>query len=194
MSSASMTGRASSTRRFARSGLIVSLLGVFDIPIYMVYESATSGYLTGERAETLTDRDMAVVSDVERALADALRLKWWWEQKERSQSYAEPFELIQTFNQPDRSLGFFDFAPLNGGELRLMGLVQEILFDQPKQADPRKVRDELREMILRYFMRVSDFRQPAAFVKSGEGARSESRPWLNFLNWRPPEEDSRVGF
>src|SRR5262249_40418110 len=98
---------------------------------------------------------MVVIQDVDRALADGLKLRAWWEQKEASNSYAEPFELVSTFNKADRVIAFLDTAPLGGKELGVMGLVQEMLFDQPKQAAPEKVRDEFREFILHYFMRTS---------------------------------------
>src|SRR6185503_16046328 len=106
-------------------------------------------------AEALSEADRVVIDDAERALADGLSLKRWWQQKEATNSYAEPFELARIFNRAARVTGFFDAAPLRDCTLPVMGLVQEMLFDQPKQGSPALVRDELREFVLHYFMRVS---------------------------------------
>src|SRR5262245_56045477 len=141
-----------------------------------------------------SEKEQTVLADVDRAIAAGLQLKRWWEQKEATQNYAEQFDLVRTFNRPDRGVGFFDVAPVNGQSMAVMGLVQEMLFDQPKQAAPELVRNELREFILRYFMRVSDFQQPSAFTLAGERTRDDVQPALRGLCWCPEKEDSRAGF
>jgi hypothetical protein len=138
-----------------------------------------------------TEADRAVLQGVEGALADGLELKRWWEQTDAAGGYAEPFELARTFNQPDRAVGFFDQAPLGGGWLPVMGVVQETLYDQPKQAGAEAVRREFQEFVLRYFLRVSDFRQPEAVADPGW---PPPEPCLPALTWCRRPSPRRVGF
>ena len=142
----------------------------------------------------LDDGDLVVVGDVERALADGLQLKRWWERVEATGGYADAFELARTFNRADRVTGFFDTAPVSGRGMPVMGLVQEMLFDQPKQADPRKVRDELREFVLHYFMRVSSFRQPEAYVSRDQSTKASVRRALQPFSFCPQPADTQSGF
>jgi hypothetical protein len=149
-----------------------------------------------ERACTpsLTEEDLFVIGDAERALSDALRLKLWWEQKEATGGYARRFEPVRTFNRAERVTGFFDAAPLGGTELPVMGLVQEMLFDQPKQAPPARVRDELREFVLHYFMRVSSFREPEAFIPRDQATKASVRRALQPFSLCPEPVDTQAGF
>jgi hypothetical protein len=147
-----------------------------------------------ECTPSLTDEDLFVVGDVDRALAAARQLRLWWEWKEATGGYAEQFEPVRTFNKADRVTGFFDTAPLDGGWLPVMGLVQESLFDQPKQASAPKVRDELREFVLHYFMRVSSFRQPEAFIPRDQATRGQVRRAFQPFSLCPERADARAGF
>ena len=148
-----------------------------------------------ECTPSLTDEDLFVIGDVDRALDAARQLKLWWERKEASGgAYAEQFEPVRTFNKADRVTGFFDTAPLDGEELPVMGLVQESLFDQPKQAPAAKVRDELREFVLHYFMRVSSFRQPEAFIPRDRATRGQVRRAFQPFSLCPDRADARAGF
>jgi len=145
-------------------------------------------------AEALSEADRVVIDDAERALTDGLSLKRWWEQKEATNSYAEPFELARVFNRAARVTGFFDVAPLGGSLLPVMGLVQEMLFDQPKQALPVKVRDELREFVLHYFMRVSAFHQPASYVPAEQLRKANVSRAFQPFSFCPSPVDTRSGF
>jgi hypothetical protein len=147
-----------------------------------------------ECSDPLTRSDFVVIDDAERALAAGLELRRWWEQREATNSYAEPFELVRTFNRADRVTGFFDAAPLGGRVLPVMGLVQEMLFDQPKQSPSNKVRDELREFVLHYFLRVSSFRQPEAFIPRDQTRRARVRRAVQPFSFCPDPIDSRSGF
>jgi hypothetical protein len=144
--------------------------------------------------ERLNDADRVVIDDAERALADGLSLRQWWQQKEATNSYAEPFELARIFNRAARVTGFFDVAPLGNSTLPVMGLVQEMLFDQPKQALPVKVRDELREFVLHYFMRVSSFRQPEAYVPADQFRKSNANRIFQPFSFCPNPIDTQAGF
>lgn len=140
------------------------------------------------------DQDRAVVDDAERALNAGLELKRWWEAKEASGSYASPFELVRTYNRAERVTGFFDTALLNGKDFPVMGLVQEMVFDKVKVASPVAVRDELREFVLHYFMRVSATKEPQAFVPRDQYTREDVRPALQPFSFCPPSSDSQAGF
>ncbi len=145
--------------------------------------------LEAEQERLLLDR-------VEGALAAGLELKRWWERIDTGQ-YARSFDLARTFNRPDRSFGFFDQVLVGGRQLPVMGNFQEMFYDQPKVQPLDKrlaaawMRDQIREFVLHYFMRVSDFRQPEAYVVS---ARTTPSPWLQPLSWCSQEDISLKGF
>jgi len=139
----------------------------------------------------LIDQDPALLSNVASSLADGRRIKKWWEQTDATDSYAEKFELMREFNRPDSSFGFFDQVPLGGGSLPVMGLVQDMSYDQPKSPAIKAWRDGIREFVLTYFMRVSDFRPPEAYVEPGRRSLS---PYFSALSWCPEKEARREGF
>lgn len=142
----------------------------------------------------LTESDLVVVRDVERALADGLQLKRWWERKELTGDYATQFELVRTFNRSDRVTGFFDTAPLNGSAFPLMGLVQEMVFDKSKREAPASARDELREFILHYFLRVSSTHEPQAFIPRDQTTKGDVRAALQPFSFCPEPFDAQAGF
>lgn len=138
-----------------------------------------------------------LLDSVEESLERGIALKEWWERTYSAGSFAERFELGETFNRPDSSFGFFDKAPVAGRDMRVMGNFQEMLYDKPKSPsgdEPKQaewMRDQLREFVLRYFMRVSDFRQPEAYV-----SEDAVKPpiWLRPISFAPEDVASRVGF
>jgi hypothetical protein len=155
---------------------------------------------TSKEQETtvpLTMQDHAILDSVDRYLTAGLQLKQWWEQTDTSNAYAERFEEALTFNRPDTSFGFFDHAPVGGQTIPVMGDVQDILYDQAKAPSEQTgetaqwVRDQIREFILHYFMRVSDFQQPQGTEEDG---RSAMPAYLRPLSLCPPGDAQRVGF
>lgn len=116
--------------------------------------------MTGAEAE-------ALVASVPRALAGGLRLKSWWEERERMADYADRFELRRSFNPGGGSYGFFDLASIGGKRIPVLGVVQEMKFDTLKLGSPNRLREQMREFILRYFMRVSSFKRPDAYAGAG---------------------------
>jgi hypothetical protein len=140
------------------------------------------------------ERDLLAVGDADRALADALQLKRWWEQKEASGTYAEPFELVRTFNRAERVTAFFDTALLNGKNFPVMGLVQEMIFDKVKQAQPQVIRDELREFVLHYFMRISSTQEPQAFIPREQYVKTRVRRAFQPFTLCPEPTDTTAGF
>ena len=93
-------------------------------------------------------------------------LKKWWEEADADDGYTDTFEVVTTLNRPDSSLGFFGEAPLDRGNMPVMGVVDEVFYDRPKAAQPWSEAaaswtcDQIREFVLHYFMRISDCRQP----------------------------------
>jgi hypothetical protein len=71
-----------------------------------------------------------------------------------------------------------------------MGAVEETLYDQPKGTASQRSRRELREFILHYFLRVSDFRLPEIYTEPGPAPP----PGLEALSWCPEPRIRRAGF
>jgi hypothetical protein len=148
-------------------------------------------------SEALDEADRALVGEVEPSLAAGLALKRWWDDVDSRNAYARRFEIVSEKNRPDSSYGFFDEAPIPGRRLPVMGVVQEQLYDAPKSPKgygtvaAEWMSRQAREFVLRYFLRVSDFREPEAYVEPGE--RRSLGP-LDQLSWCAAEEDTRRGF
>ncbi|HEY1379876.1 MAG TPA: hypothetical protein VGF55_23950 [Gemmataceae bacterium] len=138
-----------------------------------------------------TDEDRTVLGRVDAARAAGAALLRWWRRVHAAAAYAERVELIRTFNQPDVGFAFFDQADLPGGAVPVMGLVEDLLYDQPKHAPPGAVRDEFREFVLHYFMRVSAFERPEAYAEVD--APPPPRPFAG-LSWCPTYEANKTGF
>ena len=145
----------------------------------------------------LTDQDRLALDSVDKYLSAGLQLKQWWEQTSATQAYTERFELGLTFNRPDTSFGFFGYAPVDGQHLPVMGNFQDMFYDQPKAPSAQTadavqwMQDQIREFVLHYFMRVSDFRQPQGFM---EQERRVTSPYLRPFSWCPQDDPQRVGF
>src|SRR6266550_2865461 len=128
--------------------------------------ATNTGQLTGA---PLSAEDQAIIDGVDDALAAGVTLKNWWNQT-YPDGYAEKFELDRVFNRPASSFGFFDKVELRRGPLPVMGNFQEMFYDRPRTPTRFAVkaaewmRDQIREYVLQYFMRVSSFRQPEVYV------------------------------
>lgn len=157
------------------------------------------GGLWREPVETtvLTDQDGAILDSVDTYLKAGLQLKQWWEHTSTTNSFAERFTLGRTFNRPDNSFGFFDHVTVNDRTIPAMGNFQSMFFDQPKAPTEQTreaaqwMRDQIREFVLHYFMRISDFRQPQVISENG---RPVPPPYLRPFSACPQEDPQRVGF
>lgn len=144
-----------------------------------------------------TEQDRFFTDSVERALADGLALKRWWNHTYPVGGFRERFELERVFNRPDSSFGFFDEVQLASGPMALMGNYQEMLYDRPRTPTSLRreaaawMRDQVREFVLRYFMRVSSFRQPEVYIASGRPAPPR---YLESLSWCTRQDILRQGF
>jgi hypothetical protein len=164
----------------------------------MPAESPTVGQIDPLRAPTSgSEEDTRVVSWAPEYLARGQSLLCWWREMERSGGPAERFRLERSFNQPTRSFGFYGTAPVGGIILPVMGNVQEMFYDQvraPKALGGDTadwLSAQLGEFVMKYFMRITSFRQPEAFV---DASQPIPPPALARLSWCSKSSDSRMGF
>jgi hypothetical protein len=143
-----------------------------------------------------TDEERLILERAEGALADGRALKRWWE-RTYPRGFARRFELERVFNRPDASFGFFDEVRLDRGVLPVMGNFQDMFYDQTRTPTAMTgeasawLRDQVREFVLRYFMRVSSFRQPDVYVES---RRRDLPAFLQGLSWCDEPDILRQGF
>lgn len=133
----------------------------------------------------------SVCSCAENSLAQGLSLKRWWEYTDANDAYKNKFALTRAFNEPSYSFGFFDRVEIGGRFRPIMGEVEDRLFDLPKSANLDKHRNELREFVLRYLMRVSDFHRPAAITNTSSARIPRS---LSVVGWCADGESQQEGF
>ena len=144
-----------------------------------------------EQGAPITATDRTILQHAERTLADGMELMRWWEQKDRANSYAERFDVVREFNPGDRSFGFFDTAVIDDSAVPVMGIVQEMSYDRQKAAAGELIREQMKEFVLRYFLRVSHLRQHEA------SAGADSTPLSAFqrlFSWLPDGGEKRPGF
>jgi hypothetical protein len=159
---------------------------------------AAGGPCYGGRPEDLNREQKAVLDSAELYLARGLELKQWWERTHAADCFAQRFPLSTSYNRPDVSFGFFDVATVGGREMPVLGNFQTLFYDQTKSptrdraAAARWMRDQVREFILHYFMRVSYFREPEAYVPTVD--RKPPPPLLRPFSLCPEENPSLVGF
>jgi hypothetical protein len=138
----------------------------------------------------LTAKDAALLKDIESSIASARTLYAWWKSKEKSGSFADRFELARTFNQPDVGYGFFDSVPMVVGPLRIMGVHQQLHFSWPAPVI-HKLHENLREYVLRYFLRSSSYNPPTSYF---EQDKLSSVPFLRPFGWCPDNSYAFEGF
>ena len=115
----------------------------------------------------------AVLEGAEAYLARGLALKRWWNQ---GAIPSRRFPLARTFDQPERSFGFFGEVPVEDRDMPVMGNFQSLSYDRPKaarsdlQQAAHWMRDQMREFILHYFMRISSFALPEDITDQGKAA------------------------
>jgi hypothetical protein len=146
-------------------------------------------FVSDAKAPRITDEDRAILALADRTLAEGVEIQRWWEEKDKVGDYAERFDVVREFNQDDRSFGFFDRAPAGGRTIPVMGIVQEMFYDRQKQASGDIIREQLKEFVLRYFMRVSHLRQPEAVAEEKNAPSGFTRA----LSWLPDKGERRVG-
>jgi hypothetical protein len=141
--------------------------------------------------KVMTSIDRQIVADVDRTIARGVEVKKWFDAIDTRGVFADRFDVVRQFNQDVRSFGFFDVLPSGSRREPVMGLVQEMVYDRSKHAPAgTELRDEFREFLLRYFMRVSHGRKPVFAADD----RAAPAPYLQPLSWLPTKDDARVGF
>ena len=136
----------------------------------------------------LDQEDLNVTDGAPGALEAGVELKRWWEEVDAKDSYEGKFKEAFVHNRPeDHSFGFFETAELKSGTTDVIGNVQQQLFHRPKAGTPEFVRDQVREFVLRYFMRVSDYRTPQP-----EAEEEEVEGPLKFVSMFPTDDDYKL--
>ncbi len=152
--------------------------------------------LETEEGTALTEDERSILESAGAFHAKGLALKRWWTNADAKRAYSECFDTLRTYRRLDHSYGFFGEAPLDDGTMSVMGVVDEVQFDCPKPHAEGQARaaqamkEQIREFVLRYFLRISDYRQPERL------AEPEATPvpsYLKMLSWRPEQEIHRSG-
>ncbi len=152
----------------------------------------TLRFVSGKGTAAINATDKTILGFADKTLAEGMELERWFEAKDVVGDYQRRFDVMREFNPDDRSFGFFDEAVVGGRPIPVMGIVQEMFYDRQKKATGEAIRPQFKEFILRYFMRVSHFRQPEAATEAGRVPPSS--PYLRSLSWLPEEVESQVGF
>jgi|SRR6266851_832294 len=142
----------------------------------------------------LTDKDRDLLRGVDQALATGVALKRWWEQTNATSSYAKRSELVREFNESQSSFAFFDEVSYDGQTLPVMGSVDEMLYDRQKDKPNDRLRDQFREFILHYFMRVASYHPPAAIIQTGQSRHGDVQSFFRPLSWCPAGAYTLAGF
>jgi hypothetical protein len=143
------------------------------------------------------EEDSRVLPTVPEYLNRGLDLKRWWTEIERQGGPQVRFPLERSFNRATRSFGFYGEAPVGGATMPVMGNVQEMFYDQTTGPGAHELPTaewtaaQIREFVLKYFMRISSFRQPEVFVAASQPV---APPALSRLSWCPTERENQVGF
>ncbi|HVT19294.1 MAG TPA: hypothetical protein VHQ90_24335 [Thermoanaerobaculia bacterium] len=146
----------------------------------------------------ITEQDRLALARVDDYLPKGVALKRWWDTARAADKagrrpggygtaastaggFTKRFRLTRTFNPADESFGFFGDTLVGGAEMPIMGNFQKMFYDRPRTPPGGQLRgidwmrDQLREFVLRYFMRVSSFKLPEAYVA---GEQHDVPGWL----------------
>src|SRR5262249_734611 len=154
--------RASSAPRASRAATRAAREVVEVTTIDVVASRVVSADGEGVVSNGLNDTDRTIVGFADKTLDEGVQLQRWWEAGHAKGSYGPKLDVIREFNNDDSSFGFFGVAPVGGRDLPVMGIVQEMFYDRQKQATGQTIQPQLKEFVLKHFMRVSHFRQPEA--------------------------------
>lgn len=114
---------------------------------------------TAQGSAAWTEQDLAILENVPEAIAQGRDLRQWWDKARKTPGLLRRFPVSRQLHQPDVNFGFLHNAVLRRGVLPVAGVTQDQLFDYPKVPagmagrDPLWIRSQVREFMLRYFMR-----------------------------------------
>ena len=140
--------------------------------------------------DTLTAEDHRIITASVAALQVGRELKEWWQKTDASGAYEGRYEESTVPYRPmDTSFGFSGEVNFSTGKRPVIGNVQEMFYDRPKAPKSSKreaiewTRVQLREFVLKYFMRVASYQQPQAVPEP-------VKPDLpSFLKWLTDDDD-----
>ena len=154
-------------------------------------QSNTAPVVDVDTPATFTTEDRRIVSYAEQTLKDGVELIRWLDDKPDPEDFADHFVSVQEFESGGSNFSFFDTVHVAGRPVPVMGIVQDMFYDRQKKTTGDDILPQVREFILRYFLRISNRRQPSAAADGdGEGGSRYLRPF----DWRPSSEESRIGF
>src|SRR5690349_5633765 len=130
--------------------------------------------------------DIAAMSAAESSVIVGRDLAAWWSRAGWSDR-ASVFPLTAV-NASETATGFFTVADLPTMTLPVMGVTQEVVYDNLRREGGTRAA-ELREFVLRYFLRLRDLRETSAYVPPAAGVSSAS-----VLSWCPTTEAHYAGF
>ena len=141
----------------------------------------------------LDKEDREILSAARRALDVAVDLRRWWEEVDRDDAYTDRYQETSVFRRPeDTSFGFFEDAQLSKGKQAIIGNVQRMRYDRTKSGmSAREMQRQIREFVLKYFMKVSDYRQPQPVPEPDQAELPEI---LSYFDRRPDEDFKTGGF
>lgn len=130
-----------------------------------------------ERPGHLDSREADLARQAERSLAAGRELLGWWRAAGEEGPCEGRFELAADGGDSDRGYGFFAAASVDGGTVPVMGVVQEHLFDRARFPPGCEggygdwLARQVRELVLRHFLRVAARHEPGDQAAPGQGRR-----------------------
>ncbi len=152
---------------------------------------------TSPAQEGLSEVERDHLRAVDLYLERGQELVRWWRRARQNDRFERRFELASTYNRPDSSFGFFDESSVGGSPMPIMGNFQEMQFDRVKVPAAQRaesanwIQQQIRQFVLRYFMRVSDFRQPQVVVDRDS---KEPPALLKPVSLCSEKQPSKIGF
>jgi hypothetical protein len=134
--------------------------------------STADGLFVASESTSLSSEDRRILAQVEDSLTAGIEVHRWWKKTDAAGSYRERLDMVRTFNPANRSFAFFDEAALSIGSIPLLGVVQEMTFDFSRSDLPGN-HDQIREFVMRYMLRVTDYKRPNAFISRTPNRTSE---------------------
>ncbi len=135
----------------------------------------------------------------------------WWKKTNFENTYSNRFAMLEQFDPEDTNFGFIDKTSITGNpSFPVVGTVQQMLYHRPKhtgKVDVEWIKAQVREFMLRYFMRVASYSDPQIipvqpeeqppfylkpFVRGRQGAE-ERRGWDYQQMYFKHTEDGSVG-
>jgi hypothetical protein len=138
---------------------------------------------------SMLPEDLAILAHAERTLLDGGDLYQWLDRQDRAGDYAERFDLARERVSGDERFGFFDVATVAGRQVPVMGVVEDLFYDRDERGTSETIRGQLREFVLRYFLRIYHGREDHT---TAPGRRPAASAFERALS-RSPEDVQEIG-